>query len=242
MELDTIREIIAKNLFTNVFQPIYHLPSQKIVGYESLLRCPLVKSPDVLFQAAQKQGCVHELDMSSISNSIQTFYSYYKKIKENNLFLSVNVYPSTISFPFFPQFLEKIVAKTSLSNQQIILEINESESLRDLSKIMKNIAVLKEKGFVIALDDLGIGEHSLHTLLEIEPAIIKFDHYLAKNLSQNLKKQKVLSYFLDVFNDGEKIILEGIETKEDMICAQTIGIQYAQGYYLSKPHLLHVSC
>ncbi|GGJ61145.1 EAL domain-containing protein (putative c-di-GMP-specific phosphodiesterase class I) [Anoxybacillus voinovskiensis] len=242
MELETIREITERKMFTNVFQPIYHLPSQTIVGYESLLRCPLIKSPDLLFDAARKQGYVHELDMASIANSIQTFDLYYQQNYVNDLFLAVNVYPSTMSFPFFPQFLEKIITKTCLSNRQIILEINESEPLKDISKIMKNISSLKEKGFIIALDDLGTGEHSLYTLLEIEPDVIKFDNYLAKDLSSNPKKQKVLTYFLDFFDNNKKIILEGIETKEDMLCAQKIGVPYAQGYYLSKPHLLHISC
>ncbi|GMB09288.1 EAL domain-containing protein [Thermolongibacillus altinsuensis] len=242
MTLDEIQEIITKNLFTNVFQPIYHLPSKQIVGYESLLRCSLVKSPDLLFNYAQQQGCIHELDMASISNSFKSFYEYYKTVNSSELFLSVNVYPSTIAVPFFPQFLEKLVKKFSLSNQQIVLEVNESEPLKDLKQFIKNIVILKEKGFIIALDDFGRGKHSLYTLLEVEPHIIKLDQYLAKDLSKNLKKQKILSYFLDYFNDSENIIiLEGIETEEDMICAKNLGIGYAQGYYLAKPHMLSIS-
>ncbi len=235
----TIKEIITNNLFTNVFQPIYRLSNKEIVGYESLLRCQFVKSPELLFAYANKQGCIYNLDIASITNSVKDFAVYYKTINPYDLFLSVNVYPSTIAIPFFPQVLEQIVKNVSLSNQQIILEINESERINNLDEILKNICVLKEKGFLIALDDLGKGEHSLQLLIEIDPHVIKLDRYFAKNLAKNSKKQKVLSYIVHFFREDIKIILEGIETEEDMQCAKDLGIPYGQGYYLAKPQPLY---
>jgi EAL domain-containing protein (putative c-di-GMP-specific phosphodiesterase class I) len=235
----TIKEIITNNLFTNVFQPIYRLSNKKIVGYESLLRCQFVKSPELLFAYADEKGCKYNLDLASITNSVKDFAAYYKSINSYDLFLSVNVYPSTIAMPFFPQVLEQLVENVSLSNQQIILEINESERIKDLDKILKNICVLKEKGFLIALDDLGKGEYSLQALIEIEPHVIKLDRYFAKDLAKNSKKQKALSYIINFFSENTKIILEGIETEEDMRCARGLGVLYGQGYYLAEPQLLH---
>lgn len=48
-------------LFTNVFQPIYCLSNKSIVGYESLLRCSFVKSPDLLFMHASENGYLYDL-------------------------------------------------------------------------------------------------------------------------------------------------------------------------------------
>jgi EAL domain-containing protein (putative c-di-GMP-specific phosphodiesterase class I) len=240
-KINMIKKVITNHLFTNVFQPIYHLSNEEISGYESLLRCGFVESPELLFTYANEQGCVHELDIASITNSVKDFAVYYKNINSYDLFLSVNVYPSTITMPFFPQVLEQLIESASLSNQQIVLEINESEQIKDLNKLIKNICVLKEKGFLIALDDLGKGEYSLHALMEIEPHVIKFDRYFAKDLVKSSKKQKVLSYAVSFFGEDTKIILEGIETEEDMKCAKDLGILYGQGYYFAKPQPLHSS-
>jgi EAL domain-containing protein (putative c-di-GMP-specific phosphodiesterase class I) len=241
METNTkmIKEIITNHLFTNVFQPIYHLSNEEICGYESLFRCQFVKSPELLFTHANKQGDIYNLDIASITNSVKNFAVYYKSINSYDLFLSVNVYPSTIAMPLFPQVLEQLVESVSLSNQQIILEINESERIKNLDKMLKNIYILKKKGFLIALDDLDKGEYPLQALIEIEPHVIKLDRYFAKDLAKSSKKQKMLSYIVHFFSEDIKIILEGIETEEDMRCAKDLGIPYGQGYYLAKPQPLH---
>ncbi|WP_027410704.1 EAL domain-containing protein [Anoxybacteroides tepidamans] len=234
-----IKEIIENQLFTNVFQPIYHLSSQKIVGYESLLRCEFVKSPDMLFNCANSIGCLYHLDIASITNSIKDFAMHSQAINSRNLFLSLNVYPSTIAAPTFPKILEQLVQSASLVNQQVILEINESERIKNLDEMLQNVHLLKQKGFMIAVDDLGKGEYSLQALIEIDPQVIKLDRYFAKDLSKSKKKQRALLSTIRFFNENTRVILEGIETKEDLWCAKSLGILYAQGYFLAKPEPLH---
>lgn len=232
----TVREIIVNHLFTNVFQPIYRLSNTELVGYESLLRCPFVKSPDELFIRASERGDIYNLDIASIASSLKDFAAHYKN--DYPYFLSLNVYPSTIAMPFFPQVLEQLVKNVSLFNQQIILEINESEKIENFDKMLRNIHILKELGFLIALDDLGKGEYSLQSLLEIAPQVIKLDRYFAKGLADDDKKQRAISSIIQFFSENTKIILEGIETEEDFRCAKSLGVPYGQGYYLAKPQRL----
>jgi EAL domain-containing protein (putative c-di-GMP-specific phosphodiesterase class I) len=236
MNIDLIKKIIKEQFFTNFFQPIYHLVNQKVLGYESLFRCTLVKNPEHLFNYALQHGLVHELDTASITNSLREF----KKYHSHHLFLSLNVYPSTISMSFFTQFLEELVNSFSIPSRQIVLEINESERLTNLDKLSKSICSLQEKGFLIALDDFGKGEYSFHSLTEINPDIIKLDRCFAKNLANDPKKQEALLYTLNLLGENNKIILEGIETEEDMRCAKSLGVSYGQGYYFAKPLPLHM--
>lgn len=236
--IEAMREIMDNKLFTNVFQPIYCLSNKSIVGYESLLRCSFVKSPDLLFMHASENGYLYDLDIVSITNSIREFAAYYQENDCNKLFLSVNVYPSTVAMPMFPDVLEKLTQHVSLTNKQIILEINESERIKNLDQMLQNIYVLKQKGFIIALDDLGKGEYSLQTLIEIDPQVIKLDRYFAKDLSKSKKKQRALLSTIRFFNENTKVILEGIEAEEDLQCAKSLGILYAQGYFLAKPEPL----
>lgn len=234
----TVKEIIMNHLFTNVFQPIYRLSNKELIGYESLLRCPFVSSPDELFIKASEQGDIYNLDIASIANSLKDFALYYTNAYPYNVFLSVNVYPATVAMPFFPQVLEQLAKHTSLINQQIVLEISESEKISNFDRVLKNINLLKELGFQIALDDLGKGDCSLQLLLEIAPQIIKLDRSFSKNLVNDHKKQKMVASATQLFNDNVKIVLEGIETEEDFQCARWLGVPYGQGYYLAKPQRL----
>ncbi|MCL6587829.1 MAG: EAL domain-containing protein [Anoxybacillus sp.] len=239
MQIDIITKIIHEELYTNVYQPIYRLIDKSIAGYESLFRCTFVNSPDLLFNFANTNGSLYILDIASIKNSIKTFSLYRKHESVNNVFLSLNVYPSTVANRAFPKILEQLIGEFSLSNQQVVLEINESERIENLDKMLQNISLLKQKGFIIALDDVGKGEYSLQALIEIDPQVIKLDRYFAKDLAQNKEKQRAISSFIKFFREGTSFILEGIETKEDLYCAELLGIHYGQGYYLGKPQALY---
>ncbi|GGJ61190.1 EAL domain-containing protein (putative c-di-GMP-specific phosphodiesterase class I) [Anoxybacillus voinovskiensis] len=236
----TVRGIIVNQLFENVFQPIYCLPNLELVGYESLLRCPFVPNPEELFLYASERGNVYNLDIASIVNSLKEFSAFFNSVCSYNVFLSLNVYPYTIEMPFFPQVMNQLVKNASLFHQQVILEINELEKMENLEKVLNNIYLLKEQGFLIALDDLGKGDYSLQLLIELAPNVIKIDRSLAKNLSKDAKKQRDVSSIVRLFGKNTKIVLEGIETEEDFHCAKLLGVSYGQGYYLGKPKKLNV--
>lgn len=235
----TVRDIIVNQLFENVFQPIYCLLDLEIIGYESLFRCPFVSNPEEFFLYVNERGGIYNLDIASIVNSLRKFSVYYKSVPYN-VCLFLNVYPSTIAMPFFPQVMNQLVKNASLLHQQVILEINESEKMENLEKVLNNIYLLKEQGFLIALDDLGKGDYSLQLLIELAPDVIKIDRSLAKNLSKDAKKQRDVSSIVQLFGRNTKIVLEGIETEEDFHCAKLLGVSYGQGYYLGKPKELIV--
>ncbi|ANB61132.1 EAL domain-containing protein [Anoxybacteroides amylolyticum] len=235
----TIRDIIVNQLFENVFQPIYRLIDWDIIGYESLFRCPFVSNPEEFFLYVNEHGSIYNLDIASIVNSLKQF-SIYNKSVSYNVCLFLNVYPSTIAMPFFPQVMNQLVKNVSLLHQQVILEINESEKVENLDKVLSNIYLLKEQGFLIAVDDLGKRDCSLQLFIEIGPSVIKVDRSFAKNLSKDTKKQRYLSSVVQLFGKDTKIVLEGIETEEDFQCAKWLGVSYGQGYYLGKPSKLSV--
>lgn len=237
MESVTVRDIITNQLFENVFQPIYRLFDLEITGYESLFRCPLVPNPKELFLYVNERGGIYNLDIASIVNSLREFSIYHKSVPYN-VCLFLNVYPSTIAMPFFPQVMEQLVRSASLLHQQVILEINELEKAEELEKVLNNIYLLKEQGFLIALTDLGKEDYSLQLFIDVVPDTIKIDQSLAKNLSKDTKKQRDVSSIVQLFGKNTKIVLEGIETEEDFRCAKLLGVSYGQGYYLGEPEKL----
>lgn len=103
--------------------------------------------------------------------------------------LFINVYPSTIVHPAFPDFLRKLKPIRS-SRQHIVLEINEPEKISDIGLLKKAIRFLRTGGFSAALDDIGKVEFSLHTVTELEPDFMKLDRYYSAESSIFVKKNK----------------------------------------------------
>ncbi|MCQ5366124.1 EAL domain-containing protein [Anoxybacillus salavatliensis] len=226
--------LIERRSFTHVFQPIFHLGNQQIIAYESLLRCQMVSSPEILFHRAKSLGKLYELDMVSIFNALNEFSMYQGNNEKSEYMISLNVFPSTIIMSSFPDELWLLVKKIGFIPQQIILEVNESERVEKLELMNTNICRLKEMGFFVALDDVGKGAYPLSILLEIKADIVKLDRYFSKGLAKEPKKQSAILGMMQMFKDS-KIILEGIETEEDLRMAKFLGVMYGQGYHLARP-------
>jgi len=226
--------LIEMRSFTHVFQPIFHLGNRQIIAYESLFRCQMVSSPEILFQRAKSLGKLYELDMVSIFNALNEFTMYQEKNGGREYMISLNVFPSTIIISSFPDELLRLVNKTDLIPQQIILEVNESERIEKLELMNTNICRLKEMGFFVALDDVGKGAYPLSVFLEMKVDIVKLDRYFSKDLAKEPKKQSAILGMMQMFKDS-KIILEGIETEEDLRMAKFLGVMYGQGYHLARP-------
>lgn len=214
-------------------QPITNLTTNHVIGYEFLLRSETIKNPELLFQTVSHPNQLLELDMKSIFKAIETINSHYTFFENKLLFL--NVFPATLMENSFLQGLLNILSKTTIKTSSIVLEINESANGSNISALKEVICLYKKHGFIIALDDVGKGDSTVMALLEIEPDIVKIDKYFSIDLANSIKKQKLISLLIQFIDQDATIVLEGIETNEDLKMAKSIGVPIAQGYYLGKP-------
>jgi EAL domain-containing protein (putative c-di-GMP-specific phosphodiesterase class I) len=223
-----LEDIIRKKMFHHVFQPLYVMENWKVFGYEALLRCQFFKNPELLFRLAMKKNRLYDLDICSIHYALTSFNARYIR-------LFLNVYPSTLVHPSFPDFLGKLNS-ICFSNQNIVFEINEAEKVSDMGLLRKAVHFLKDKGYAIALDDFGKGESSLQTVIELEPDFLKLDRYYAVDLSTSNKKQNEIQILLKFCQQKHmKLILEGIEDPTNLAMAKGLGVHLGQGYLLGEP-------
>lgn len=215
-----------KYSITHWFQPIYQLKNNNILGYEALLRdaSKLQISPVDIFKNAEKCGYRNLLDMVSIKTAINTFAG------DSNL-LFLNIFPSTVLSRDFLSWWDIYIPK----DMPVVLELLENEPIAKWKKLKTVTAELRARGVKIAIDDLGGGYSFLQQWIELEPDFIKLDRYFAENLSTNIRKQKAVRSLTDLLSDNTEIIIEGIETVEDLGFAEALGISYAQGYLLGRP-------
>jgi len=208
------------------YQPVMNLSTGNIIGYEALLRCQRKEnfSPLDIFNQVQSEGLLNEFDYLLIEKALSHVSSH-----TDTLF--INVFPSTLLNQDFMDMWDMFFDK----EMSIVVEVCENEQIRDWDCLKKIIKQLKARQVKIAIDDLGAGHSFFRQWIELEPDFIKIDQYFASNLSTNTKKQEIIKYLIMLFNGNTKLILEGIETPEDLEMALELGLEYGQGYYLGKP-------
>lgn len=215
-----------KYSITHWFQPIYHLKTNNIAGYEALLRdaseCHV--SPVDIFKEADKKGQLNVLDRISIKTAIESF-----KHESNLLF--INVFPSTLLGEGFLSWWDASISHP----MPLVFELLENEPISDWKALKQVTKELQARGVKIAVDDMGVGYSFFQQWIELSPDFIKLDRYFSEHLSVSSQKQKTVRSLVDLFSGTTKIIIEGIEKQDDLSIAKYLGVHYAQGFLLGRP-------
>lgn len=240
LDIETYKEF--RNILKNkdirvVFQPIVHLNSGKIFGYEGLTRGPeqsSFHSPIRLFEFAEMYGTLYTLEKIAREKALNLSDSLLK----NNEKLFININSQVIHDPdFTPGHTVSLLAQYGLSPSDVVFEITERNAIQDFSAFCEVLNHYRDQGFEIAVDDAGAGYSSLQAITEIQPDYIKVDRSLISGIHENDIKAHILEAFATFTKKmNSKIIAEGIETTEELQKVIQLGIDYGQGYLLSRPN------
>lgn len=232
---DAIQSIIANKLITTVFQPIFDVEHEVIIGYEALTRGPKnsdLHSPETLFQTAEKYGLLSELELLCRAKAIQKFSQLQLSGK---LFINIclNVMLNK-DHPYGETI--KLVESAGLSPQQVVIEISEKSPFPNNDTLLKALNKYRQFGFDIAIDDLGTGYSGLKQWSYLRPDIVKIDRYFIDQCHKDMMKREFLKILFELGRiSNAHIIAEGIETKEEFELLRELGMVYAQGYFLARP-------
>ncbi|MCL1632648.1 EAL domain-containing protein [Sporolactobacillus sp. CPB3-1] len=230
--------LLQSERFFHHYQPIVNLQTSEVEGYEALFRSKNFRDPKNAYTAAIRKNRLFELDVHSIQKAIHMFARHGPVKKGRKLFL--NVYPSTIMHEDFSSFMLQMIERYALPAGQIVLEIVEHEKITDFNSMSDTLRFLQQMGIMIAVDDFGKGSDDINRTIEIDTDYIKLDRYFSVDLLRSRKKQAYVMFLVHYCHQfNVKLIFEGLETANDIGCAQRLGVLYAQGYALGKPQ--HIS-
>ncbi|NQY87971.1 MAG: GGDEF domain-containing protein [Colwellia sp.] len=231
----TIQFIISNKLITTVFQPIFDIERETIIGYEALTRGKKnsdLYSPEALFKAAEQHNLLAELDLLCREKAITRFVELKLSGK---LFINIclkvmldkdHPYDETI----------KLVKKSGLSPQQVVLEISEKSPFPNNNSLQTALNKYRQFGFDIAIDDLGVGYSGLKQWSSLRPEIVKIDRYFIDQCDQDMMKREFLKILFELGRiSNAQVIAEGIETRAEFELLRELGMVYAQGYFLARP-------
>lgn len=241
MDLQTARllfefkEMLHKELFHAVYQPIVSLRTDSVLGWEALARGPAesyFQNPGVAFSFAEEMGLLFPLENLCRKKALQ---GVGKLDEGQKLFL--NIHPNTINDPHFAggQTL-KIIQGTGIAPHNVVFELTERHNIHDFTTMNRTLEHYRCQGFLVAVDDAGAGFSSLQSIAELRPDFIKMDMSLVRGVNVNSAKRALLETmvaFAEKFNSF--IIAEGIEQDEELYTLVNIGVHFGQGFYLGRP-------
>lgn len=234
-----ILEIIENRFLVTHFQPQVSLKRKAVVGLEALSRGFDPQSGDIipptlLFEQARDRASRLALDRACRTNAAESFAALLRRDK--GLMLSMNIDASCINEETRGScHLLNLVTRCGISPGNVIIEIIESRC-EDIDALMAFVRFYRERGFLIALDDVGAGFSNLDRIPLLKPDVIKLDRTLVSAVDRQFHKLEVVRSFVQMSNRlGCLVLAEGVETAEEAMCLLSNGVDVFQGFYFARP-------
>lgn len=236
---DAMVTALEEGEFIVYLQPKYSLNNNRIVGAEALVRWIHPEwgfmFPGEFIPLFEKNGFISSLDQFVWENVCAKLQEW----KEKGYLLlpmSVNVSRNDIFQGSLVDIFSGLIKKYDIDPQYLHLEITESAYAECGNRIVNTIEELRKLGFTIEMDDFGSGYSSLNLLSQMSLDILKLDMKLVKNEMTKSMEKSILNDIISMAHRMNlTIVAEGIETREQMERLQSLGCDYAQGYFFAKP-------
>jgi diguanylate cyclase (GGDEF)-like protein len=236
-----LRYAIEYKEFRIQYQPIYSLESDKIQGFEALLRWhnPRIGqiSPTVFIPIAEETGLIVDIgDWVLKEACIQMQNWHNQNLSKNLLSINVNISGRQFAQPDFVKKLKKVLAETELDPTTLKLEITESVLLDSQQTESELFASLQELGVHLQIDDFGTGYSSLSYIQHIPVDVIKIDRSFIQEVGNGAKYVELIHAIIRMAHSlGMETTAEGIENLEQKETLRSLGCNYGQGFLMAKP-------
>ena len=218
IETSLLAAILTPGRLSVVFQPIFDVsnPEPRMYGLECLIRGPRgtnAEKPSVLFEYVRRRHEEAATDRACLATVFAetALLPYQPRI-------NVNVHASTLGRDDgFARFVADSAQANGLSSRNIVVEIVEHAPPFDVPGFRKSLKELREAGFSIALDDIGLGQSNFRMVLDVRPEVYKLDRYLVDGAYSDPYRQVLLDSLGRMVNRlGARAVAEGIEDPRDL--------------------------
>ncbi len=222
-----------------MFQPQCNIQTERVLGAESLVRWKKSNGelvpPGVFVPVLEEYGFVTDLD-EYVWDEVCRWQRKWIDDGHTPLPVSVNVSQIDIFTIDVPEHFHGLIKKYGLPVSSVKIEITESAYV-DNAKVIDAVQRLRSLGFAVLMDDFGSGYSSLNMLRSLNVDVIKLDaHFLRMNGEDQRKGMQIMESIVNMAKTmGVPVIVEGVETKQEVDFLSGLGCRYAQGYYFFRP-------
>ena len=233
-----VHAAIRNGELVNYYQPKVEIATGQVVGVETLVRWKNLMDglvfPDRFIGVAEAHGLIDELTRTVLSEAL----AQAKVWQEMGLALKVaiNVSMDNLASLDFADYVAKQAAMAGVPPQQVILEVTESQLMRDLRAPLEILTRLRLKRFRLSIDDFGTGHSSLAQLRDIPFDELKIDQSFVHGAWDNGTARAMFDASLGLAKQLDmKIVAEGVEDLDDWNFLRNTKCDIAQGYFIAKP-------
>lgn len=218
-----------------LFQPQFSCRDGAVVGAEALARWQHPSLGQIgardLFAIAERAALVAPLSRHVVARALEEAENW-----PSDLSLSLNITPEEMADPRFAADFAKLIGKSSIAPQRLMLEITEDLLLGNLAQAARALGALRSLGFRTALDDFGAGFCNFNYLRALPLDAIKLDKIMVDDVPGDAKALAVLRAIIALGHALElDVYAEGIESEIQRVAIQAEGCQYWQGFLRAMP-------
>lgn len=235
-----LAEAIKLAQLTMAYQPIWDNRSGRVAKLEALVRWYHPHwgqvSPADFIPLAEEAGLIQGLGALVLWQSCRDL-ARLQQSGFPDLQMSIN--RSTLEFQTIdPEANEwlRVIRHFGLDPADIIIEITESLLMESSDQHRVRIDALREAGCKLAIDDFGTGYSALNYLRTFPVDLVKIDRSFVRHIPFNEQDRLLLDGIINiVHNLGMQVVIEGVETREQLNFLCQKGCAFTQGYLLSRP-------
>jgi len=230
-----LRSAIASQQFHLAFQPLVNAKTQKLVGFEALIRWNHPQRgfvpPNVFIPVAEETGLMPAIGEWVIDEACRAAATWPEPIT-----VALNISPKQIVQPNLPNVVSEAIARYKLPGNRIELEVTEGVFLGDNGSTLDTLKRLRSLGVGIALDDFGTGYSSIGYLNKAVFHKLKIDGSFVREAGSRPENVAIIQSIVQLAKSFRmSITAEGVETAEDFERMRDLGCDTIQGYLFGKP-------
>lgn len=234
-----LRKAIANRLFKVYYQPIWDSLTGTIHSAEALVR--LIDddlgyiSPEEFIRIAEHNGTV--IQIGEI-----VFEEVCRFIRENRIedlgmeFVEVNLSAVQCMQRDLAQYITRTIEEYGVDGSQINLEVTESFAVSDEEILRVNMEEMRKVGVTFSMDDFGTGYSNLQKVFSMGFDIVKIDKSILWAADEDFSARVLLESTIQMIRDMDRrIVVEGVETAEHRDTLKSLGVDFCQGFFFSRP-------
>src|SRR4051812_18857727 len=230
-----LRRAIASKQFHLVYQPLINAKTQKLVGFEALIRWNHPQRgfvpPNVFIPVAEETGLMAAIGEWVIDEACRSAATWPDFIS-----VALNISPKQMVQAALPNVVSESLARHKLAGNRIELEVTEGVFLGDSGSTLDVLKRLRALGVGIALDDFGTGYSSIGYLNKAIFHKLKIDGSFVREAGTRPENVAIIQSIVQLAKSFRmSVTAEGVETAEDFERMRDLGCDTIQGYLFGKP-------
>jgi diguanylate cyclase (GGDEF)-like protein/PAS domain S-box-containing protein len=230
-----LRQAIPAKQFHLVFQPLINAKTQKLVGFEALIRWNHPQRgfvpPNVFIPVAEETGLMPAIGEWVLDEACRVLATWPEPIT-----VSVNISPKQMVVAALPNLVSEALARYRLPGNRLELEVTEGVFLGDNGGTLDVLKRLRALGCGIALDDFGTGYSSIGYLNKAVFHKLKIDGSFVREAGSRPENVAIIQSIVQLAGKFRmSVTAEGVETPEDFERMRDLGCDIIQGYLFGKP-------